>query len=407
MVNIRLIELRDVKEAVAELKRIGVDERGVEIMAPKALGLALKIENLSCGAANILKQTALSSGADAAIHRDVITGGAHSSHSIVFGNLRELESIGEKLRGQPFGLHEIGGEVCSLVRAVGEPGEWVLNLPKHRLDVSRRTHLMGALNVTPDSFSDGGLYLEPDRAVERAHQMAEEGADILDIGGESTRPGSDAVSPQEELRRVMPVVERLTGNLKIPLSIDTSKSEVAEEALSAGCEIVNDIAGLGFDPHMAETVAKHSAGLVIMHMKGTPKDMQLDPVYTDLMGEINRYLRERAQLALEAGVGRDVILIDPGIGFGKTVEHNLVIIRRLRELKPLGFPILIGPSRKSFIGKVLDLPVEDRLEGTLASLALSIANGANLVRVHDVRQASRTCKLVDAIVHSDSTFSNL
>lgn len=407
MTNVRLIEVRDVKEAMIELKRIGVDERGVQIMAPKALGLALKIENLSCGAANILKQTALSSGADAAIHRDVITGEADCSHSIVFGNLRELESIGEKLKGQPFGLHEIGGEICSLVKAVEEPRGWVLNLPNHRLDLSKRTHIVGALNVTPDSFSDGGLYVEPDRAIERAHQMVEEGADILDIGGESTRPGSDPVPPKEELRRVMPVIERLIGNLEIPVSIDTCKSEVAEEALSAGCEIVNDIAGLGFDPHIAETVANHSAGVVITHIKDTPKDMQLDPTYTDLMGEITQYLKERAELALEAGVNRHAILVDPGIGFGKTVEHNLIIIKRLRELKPLGFPILIGPSRKSFIGKVLDLPVEERLEGTLASLALSIANGANLVRVHDVLQASRACKLVDAIVSSEVTLSNL
>ncbi len=400
MVKVRLLELRSVSEAAEELRKIGVDEGAVGIMAPKAIGAVVKIEGLSCGAANILKQTALSSGADAAVHRDVITGKAACSDLLLFGNLRELEAIGEKLKGQPFSLTEIGEAIPSLVDRAKQSEPLAFNLPNYRLELPARTHIMGVLNVTPDSFSDGGLYLEPQKAVERAHQLVEEGADILDIGGESTRPGSEPASPDEELKRVMPVIGRLIGKIEVPVSIDTCKSEVAEEALTAGCEMVNDISGLGFDPKMAQTVAQHGAGLAIMHIKGTPRDMQLDPTYADLMGEITEHLEERAGLALEAGVKRDSILIDPGIGFGKTVEHNLIIIKRLGELKALGFPILIGPSRKSFIGKILDLPAEERLEGTLASVALSIVNGANMVRVHDVLQVSRACKIADAIVGS-------
>lgn len=396
MAKVRLLQLRDVAEAANELRKIGVDDRGVKIMARKAIGVVLKVEGLSCGAANILKQTALSSGADAAIHRDVITGRAVCSDLLLFGNLRELEAIGAKLKGQPFGLAQVGEAIPSLVKRVEQPSGVVFHLPNHSLELSARTHIMGVLNVTPDSFSDGNLYLEPEKGVERAHRLAEEGADILDIGGESTRPGSEPTLVDQELGRVMPVIERIIGEMDIPISIDTCKSEVAEEALSAGCEMVNDISGLGFDPEMARTVANHSAGLAIMHIKGTPRDMQQNPTYDDLMGEIAEYLGERADIALEAGVKGESILIDPGIGFGKTVEHNLIIIKRLQELKALGFPILIGTSRKSFIGRILDLPVGERLEGTLASVALSIVNGANMVRVHDVLQVSRACKMVDA-----------
>ncbi len=396
MPKVRLLQLRDVAEAAEELRKIGVDERAVEIMAAKAIGGVLKVEGLSCGAANILKQTALSSGADAAVHRDVITGKAVCSDLLLFGNLRELEAIGEKLKAQPFSLAEVGEAIPCLVKRVEKPGGVALHLPNHSFHLSQRTHIMGVLNVTPDSFSDGNLYLKPEKAVDRAYQLAEEGADILDIGGESTRPGSEPTSVDEELGRVMPVIERIIGEIDIPISIDTCKSKVAEEALSAGCEMVNDISGLGFDPEMAQTVADHQVGLAIMHIKGTPRDMQQDPSYDDLMGEIAQYLSERTAVALKAGVKRESILIDPGIGFGKTVEHNLIIIKRLGELKTLGFPILIGTSRKSFIGRILDLPVGERLEGTLASVSLSIVNGANIVRVHDVLQVSRACKIVDA-----------
>jgi len=252
---------------------------------------------------------------------------------------------------------------------------------------------MGALNVTPDSFSDGGAFLDPDAAADRALAMEREGADIIDIGGESSRPGAEPVPLEEELRRVLPVLERLRGRLRIPISIDTTKAEVAEAALQAGAEIVNDISALRFDPRMGEVVAKSGAGLVLMHMRGTPKTMQQDPTYADVVAEVRDFLAQRVEHAVSLGIDRELIAIDPGIGFGKTVEHNLELLRRLPELCELGHPVLVGPSRKSFIGAVLDLPVEERLEGTLAACAVAVVRGADIVRVHDVRAVRRAVDL--------------
>jgi dihydropteroate synthase len=257
---------------------------------------------------------------------------------------------------------------------------------------------MGILNVTPDSFSDGGLYFDKDKAIQHALRMEYEGADIIDVGGESTRPGSEAISVQEEIRRVVPVIESLVKKVKVPISIDTYKSAVAEAAISAGASIVNDISGLRFDPKMSEVVAKNKVPVVIMHIKGTPKDMQKNPTYKALIPEIMDYLREGITIAQRAGIPDDKIIIDPGIGFGKTVEHNLEIIKRLHEFTGFEKPILLGPSRKSFIGKILDdLPVTERLEGTAAAITIGIFNGANIVRVHDVKAMVRVARIADAI----------
>jgi dihydropteroate synthase len=262
-------------------------------------------------------------------------------------------------------------------------------------DLSSRTHLVGILNVTLDSFSDGGKFFDTSRAIEHALKMTEEGADIIDIGGESTRPGSDSISVDEELRRVIPVIEALCEKVNIPISIDTYKTDVARKALEAGATIVNDISGLTFDPEMAGVVAEHGATVIIMHMKGTPKTMQVDPVYNDVVGEIKEFLLRQARAAEAHGV--EQIIVDPGIGFGKKLEHNLEVFRRLRELTELDYPLMVGPSRKSFIGMILDLPVDSRLEGTAAAIAVSVLNGANLVRVHDMQAMKRVAQVVDAI----------
>jgi len=256
---------------------------------------------------------------------------------------------------------------------------------------------MGVLNVTPDSFSDGGLFLDPGRACEHAHRMVEEGADLIDVGGESTRPGALPVPLEEELKRVLPVVKRLSKELKVPLSVDTYKAEVAEAALGEGADLVNDIGALRLDPRMASVVAKAQAGVVLMHMKGSPRTMQENPTYEDLIGEVLTFLRTRVEVAEEAGIEPSAILVDPGIGFGKRVEHNLLLLKRLSEFQVLGKPILIGPSRKSFIGAVLKLPVEERLEGTAAAVAVAVLNGAEVVRVHDVRPMARIVRMIDAI----------
>lgn len=272
-----------------------------------------------------------------------------------------------------------------------------LRLRDRVLDLSSRTLVMGILNVTPDSFSDGGLFRRPEEAVLHGVRMAEEGADILDIGGESTRPGSEPVTLEEESRRVLPVIEGLAKRVRVPLSIDTTKSQVAERALEAGAALVNDTSGLQDDPRISTVAAKNGAALFLMHRKGQPKVMQADPRYADLTGEILAFLRECIRMAQDAGVGEDQIAIDPGIGFGKTLEHNLYLLKHLTELSVLGKPILIGPSRKSFIGKVLNLPVEERMEGTAAAVVAAVLNGAALVRVHDVKEMVRVVRMADAI----------
>jgi dihydropteroate synthase len=256
---------------------------------------------------------------------------------------------------------------------------------------------MGILNVTPDSFSDGGLFLKTDEAIRRADVMAEEGADLIDIGGESSRPGADPVPVEEEIRRVVPVIECLAKRLTIPISIDTVKADVARQALGAGARIVNDISALRFDPKMAPLVAREDVPVVLMHMQGTPKTMQAHPVYADVIREIRDFFEARIQSAERSGISRDRIVLDPGIGFGKTAEHNLEILSRLAEFGAIGRPLLIGPSRKSFIGQALGLPVEERLEGTAAAVAVGVLNGASIIRVHDVRSMSRVVRMVEAV----------
>jgi dihydropteroate synthase len=273
-----------------------------------------------------------------------------------------------------------------------------------KLDLSSRTHIMGILNVTPDSFSDGGEFYQPEQAIERGIQMAEEGADIIDIGAESTRPGAEPISTEEELQRLVPVLEGLLKKVDVPISIDTYKSSVAEMALKAGAHIINDISGLRFDPQMKDIVAKYRVPVVIMHIKGEPRNMQQNPYYDDLIGEIYGYFDESIRIAEGAGIKRENIIVDPGIGFGKRLMNNYEILRRLYEFQGLGCPILIGPSRKSFIGKVLDLPPDQRLEGTIAAVAIGIQNGAHIVRVHDVKEISRACRIIDLLVGKTSIY---
>jgi dihydropteroate synthase len=270
------------------------------------------------------------------------------------------------------------------------------------LDLGRRTHIMGILNVTPDSFSDGGLFSDEGKAISHARDMAAAGADIIDIGGESTRPGAEPLAEDEELRRIVPLIERLSKELAVPISVDTYKASVARKALEAGASIVNDISGLRFSPDMAEVVAEHGAAVVIMHINGTPRNMQQNPVYDDLIGEIIAYLDEGIAIAERAGVDREKTLIDPGIGFGKTLEHNLTILNRLDEFRALGRPIVLGTSRKKFIGTVLDIPApEQRVEGTAATAVIGVDRGASIMRVHDVARVAQAVRMVDAIVETN------
>jgi dihydropteroate synthase len=269
---------------------------------------------------------------------------------------------------------------------------------EHHIELGGRTIVMGVLNVTPDSFSDGGRFLEVDAAVQRALQLRAEGADIVDVGGESTRPGAASVPVEEELRRVVPVVERLHAEAPdLVVSVDTRTASVAGAAIDAGAAVVNDVAA-GRDPRMLETVASSGAGYVVMHMLGDPATMQTDPHYDDVVEQVRTFLDDRLRAADEAGIGRDRLCVDPGIGFGKTVDHNLVLLRDIDRILDLGVPVLVGPSRKRFIGTLTgaDDPT-DRVEGTAAAVAWLAARGTHVVRVHDVKEMSRVVRVVDAI----------
>lgn len=272
-----------------------------------------------------------------------------------------------------------------------------MNCRGKTLTLGVRTHVMGILNVTPDSFSDGGCYLDVQQAVAHAKSMVAEGATLIDIGGESSRPGASPVSIDEELARVLPVIRGIVDAVDVLISVDTYKAEVAQQALAAGGHLINDITALRGDPTMASVVAEMEAGLILMHMKGTPRTMQKAPAYDDVVGEVCASLQESIETAETEGVAAERIIIDPGIGFGKTTEHNIELLKRLREFQSLNKPLLIGTSRKSFIGNVLGLPVTERVEGTAATVCWAIAHGADVVRVHDVKANARAAQMTDAL----------
>jgi len=272
---------------------------------------------------------------------------------------------------------------------------------RREIALGERTLIMGILNVTPDSFSDGGRYFSQALAVEEGLRLVEEGADMLDIGGESTRPGSEPVSREEELSRVVPVIRALVNKIGVPISIDTTKAEVAREAIACGAEIINDVSAMRFDREMPGLAADSGAGLVLMHMRGMPKDMQTGSLHYDsLIDDITAFLRERLQFALDSGVKSERTLLDPGIGFGKTVGDNMRLIKHLAHFEMLGRPILIGVSRKAFIGKVTGGGPQERLEGTAAAVAMAIANGSSVVRVHDVASMKKVVVMTDAIIRA-------
>ncbi len=334
----------------------------------------------------------------AATHRTLTDAGVES--------FRVGRSLMLVYRMPPFGeppWRTFAPEVYQAVSAAlqnhrGAPGNVVWD--DKVLPLSQRAHVMGIVNVTPDSFSDGGLFLDPETAIKHGLHLAEEGADILDVGGESTRPGADPVDADTETRRVVPVIEGLARQTPTPISVDTTKAEVARAALDAGASIINDVSAGRFDPPILDLAAERGVPVVLMHMLGDPRTMQQDPTYDDVVGEIATFLADRADAAVAAGVSRARILIDPGFGFGKTREHNLILLRRLRELTSLGTPVVAGTSRKSFIGLTLDVPVEERLEGTAATVAVAVMNGAAVVRVHDAGPMRRVASMVDAVTRA-------
>lgn len=396
--QIRALCLTSPAAAQKELERIGVDPVGIVQMLPKLEPHALLVPQVRAAAANILKQEMLSLGGDAAVARGTVACSVSSTDVLLIGTRKQLLILCNKLAGQPFGLKTLASQLALFLKTVQQPPT-IWQTSRRQLSLERPL-IMGILNVTPDSFSDGGCYSTVKQAVERALQMEAEGADLLDIGGESTRPGADAVSAEEECTRVLPVIEALANRLTIPISIDTWKSSVADACLTAGAEIINDISGLNFDPALAEVVARHQAGLVVMHTRGTPQQMQQDTAYADLLGEVADSLLQSVASAKSAGIAHEQIALDPGIGFAKDLHGNLELLRRLQELCSLGYPLLVGTSRKSFIGKTLQREAAaDRLFGTAATVAHAVTSGARIVRVHDV-QAMKDVALMAYAINS-------
>jgi len=396
--NLHLKKINNYKDAKRELLKIGVDDVSIPMMAPKMRYWVLKLIDVDVRAANIIKQEMLSKGGEAAVAKWSAGFTRPTTDVLLMGSLKHFKLIIKKLKIQPYGLKGIAKEIEEVLVSIDQETRTIWDLNGKKLTIGGRTLVMAILNVTPDSFSDSGKFNDIDIATDHALKMVGDGADIIDIGGESTRPDSKPVSVDEELSRVIPIILNIRKKSEIPISIDTQKSKVAKEALSSGADIINDVSAMTTDDKMIDIVSESKAPIIIMHMKNDPSTMQNNPTYEDLIPEILGYLNNKMEIAIEAGIEKEKIAIDPGFGFGKTVEHNLTLLRKLEEFKSLGRPIVIGTSRKSTIGKVLDRQVDERVEGTAATIALSIAAGASIIRVHDVAQMFRVAKMADAVV---------
>lgn len=388
--QVRVIHFRKPSELIEELRRLGVDQPGEKIMAPKGTFFTLKVRRVPLRAALLLKQGMLAKGGEAALPRDAAGLNINEVDVLLMGTLKQYRGLLARLRQQPFGLPQIGEKIGQALEGVDRRFNG-LNCRGFQLPLGERTLIMGILNVTPDSFSDGGKFYSLEDALSQAIRMVEEGADIIDIGGESARPGATPISAEEEWSRVAPVIRELLRRVNVPLSIDTYKASVARAALEAGVHMVNDIWGLKADPEMASVVAEFNVPVCLMHNRKIPE-------YEDLISDMLDDLRESVDLARKAGVKDDNIILDPGIGFAKNLEENLEVMRRLQDFKSLGYPLLLGTSRKSMIGKTLDLPVDQRVEGTAATVAYGIAEGVEIIRVHDVQVMARVARMTDAMV---------
>lgn len=396
----KIINIRNSVQATEILKKIGVDPYGINAMLPKTMNINILLRNKPCKVANIIKQEMLSIGGDAAVHRGSIACSVPSSDILIMGTLKQIAAFAKKIEKQPFGLNLVSRNILEAINNYSKQ-KYILKTSRREILLGDRTRIMGILNVTPDSFSDGGLFNNQQKALEHALRLIDEGADIIDVGGESTRPGAAAVSEKEELDRVIPVINALAQKTDTAISIDTTKSLVAKEAIAAGAEIVNDVSAGNKDRQMLPLVQETGAAMILMHMRGGPQNMQKgDLTYADLMGEIIDYLGNCIEKTIAAGIEKERLIIDPGIGFGKTFADNYRIIRNLTELKALGLPILMGTSRKLFIGKVTGGEPKDRVEGTAATVVAAILNGCHIVRVHDVAAMKKVAAVTDAILHA-------
>jgi dihydropteroate synthase len=373
----------------------GVDPASLAYLVPKLKHVNLLVQGVKLYAANIIKQSMLSIGGDVAVHRHVVSGKVESSDCVIMGDLRHFKLLADKLMLQT-GLEPLAQSIREQLFSVSGPLK--LNLCGKGLEWTELPVIMGILNVTPDSFSDGGKYLEPGKALEHALEMVRQGAEIIDVGGESSRPGSLSVDTKQEISRIAPIIKELVSSLTIPISIDTTKAAVARAALHEGAIIINDISALRNDPDMINLARESGCGLILMHMRGTPKTMQDDTTYKDIIGDIYTFLDERIEACLAAGISPESIIADPGLGFGKDLQGNLAIIRHISEFKSLHVPVMAGHSKKSFIGKILDCTIDQREEGTDTITAWAAINGLDLVRVHNCMHAHRVRSVIRAIM---------
>lgn len=389
----RVLQFRHIDEVTTRLTHMGCDPAGIAIMAPKAIFRTVFVEGVPAKAANLLKQTFLAKGAEVAVARGTADLSIERTAVLICGTMKHYRLALSQLRQQPWGLPD-------LAAAVEKALKQDVNPPQRKYEVNGtsweikpgRTLIMGILNLTPDSFSDGGRHNAPEAAVAQALAMVDDGADIIDVGAESTRPyGAEKIDASEELNRLLPVLEKILAVVKVPVSVDTYKSEVAARALAIGAHVINDIWGLQQDSAMADLAARHGVPVVVMHNRSLAESKR------DIMSEMAEFFRRSVEIGLRAGISEDRFIIDPGIGFGKNSAQNLEVLGRLSELKSLGYPILVGTSRKRFIGEILGLPVEQRAEGTGATVVSSIQNGASIVRVHDVKMAKRMAAMTDAL----------
>ncbi len=387
------------------LQDIGVDPYGIKIMLPKSQAFLIRLNALNSIAANILKQEMLSLGAEAAITRGALTKATQRTDVLMIGSLSQYKRLIQKIKLQPFGLANLSQELDAGIKNYNQDN-FNLSLKESSLKLNTKTQIMGIINLTPDSFSQDGLYRKHtenylDLALTQAKNMVADGADIIDLGGQSSRPGARPVSVQEELKRTLPIVKLLAKKINKPISIDTNKPIVAQACLDAGAQIINDISGLR-NKDMIKIAARLKAAVVIMHMRGEPINMQKSIVYSSLIDEIISYLKKAITAAAAGGISPDKIIIDPGLGFSKNTLHNLQIIKSLADFKILGKPILIGCSRKAFIGEILGANVASRTSGTLASCVMAAQNGARIIRVHDVKEVSQALKMADAVRNANA-----
>ena len=388
--------------AQEEMSRLGAGVEGARIMSGRAEFAVVRLDGADATLARRIKEHMQSFGADAALSEPAWAGDPEATPVLIMGTRRQYKDLLKALASDNGGGARAAEAVAGVLDLYRRTA-FSLRLPSGTLELSEgRPVIMGILNVTPDSFSDGGRFLDARAAVEQGLKLVAEGAGIIDVGGESTRPGSAPVDAEEEARRVMPVIEALAKETPCPISIDTCKASVARKAIAAGASIINDVTALSGDADMPRAVAEAGCPVVLMHMKGTPLTMQKSPFYSDLMGEITQYLREALDKAVSAGIDLEQTVVDPGIGFGKTAAHNIEILRRLKELSSLGRPILVGPSRKSFIGEMLGIPPAERVYGTAAAVALATAAGAKILRVHDAAAMRQTAMVAAGIAAAEA-----